>query len=90
METCWHQASCSLDPSLLLIYALPLLLLALLLSLLLLLSPMLTLGAMDFGMPGADAGGYCHGKRLISSNVGGKCAVVVLAALVIADVDVGS
>ena len=42
-----HQASCSLDSLLLLIYALPFLLLALLLFLLLLLLPMLTLGAMD-------------------------------------------
>ncbi len=41
-------------------------------------------------MPGADAGGYCCGGRLISSDLGGKCAVVVLAALVVANVDVGS
>jgi hypothetical protein len=31
-----------------------------------------------------------HGGRLISSNGGGKCAAAVLAALAVADVDVGS
>ncbi len=39
-------------------------------------------------MPGADAGGYCRGGRLISSDMSGKCAVVVLAALVVANVDI--
>ena len=32
----------------------------------------------------------CHGGRLISSNVGGECAAAILAALAIANVDVGS
>jgi hypothetical protein len=45
-----HQASCSLDPLLLLIYALPLLLVALLLSLLLL--PNVEVGSHGFGMSG--------------------------------------
>ncbi len=41
-------------------------------------------------MPGSDAGGYCCGRRLISSNGVGKNAAAVLAALAVADVDVGS
>jgi hypothetical protein len=39
---------------------------------------------------GADAGGSCHGGRLISSNRGGKCADAVLAALAIPDVTLGA
>ncbi len=39
-------------------------------------------------MSGADAGGTCRGGRLISSNGVGES--VVLAALAVADVDVGS
>ncbi len=41
-------------------------------------------------MPGADAARYCHGGRLISSNGVGNNAAAVLAALAIADVDIGS
>ena len=41
-------------------------------------------------MPGADAGGHCRGRRLISSDGVGKNAAAVLAALAAADVDVGS
>ncbi len=41
-------------------------------------------------MPGADAGGYCHGGMLIFSNGVGKNAAAVLAALAVANVDVGS
>ncbi len=41
-------------------------------------------------MSGADAGGYCRGGRLISSNGVGKNAAAVLAALAVANVEVGS
>jgi hypothetical protein len=41
-------------------------------------------------MLGADAGESCRGRRLSSSDEGGKSAAAVLAALTIADVDIGS
>ncbi len=41
-------------------------------------------------MRGADAGGYCRNGRLISSNGVGKNAAAVLAALAVANVDIGS
>jgi hypothetical protein len=41
-------------------------------------------------MSGADAGGSHRGGRLISWDWGGKSAAAVLAALDIADVDIGS
>ena len=32
----------------------------------------------------------CHSRRLISSDGGGECAAAILAALAVANVDVGS
>ncbi len=41
-------------------------------------------------MPGADVGGCCRGGRLISSDGVGENAAAVLAALAVANVDIGS
>jgi hypothetical protein len=41
-------------------------------------------------MSGADVGGSCRGRRLISSDGFGKSAAAILAALAAADVDFGS